>query len=90
MKRTVTKIFYSSHFERSFQKLPREIQHLASQREALFRRNCFDQRLRTHKLSGRSPELWSFSIDYRYRIVFRFLTGETVYFIEVGDHSIYQ
>lgn len=88
--RPIKTITYSSHFERAFHNLPTPIQVLANKREKMFRRDCFDPRLKTHKLAGEFKELWSFSINYQYRIVFRFLDSNSVYFIETGDHSIYQ
>ena len=88
--KAIKTVVYSSHFSRAAQKLPSELQKEVREREALFRRDCFYPRLRTHKLKGKQHDLWSFSITYSHRIVFRFLAEDTVYFIEVGDHSIYQ
>ncbi|MBI4262179.1 type II toxin-antitoxin system mRNA interferase toxin, RelE/StbE family [Candidatus Uhrbacteria bacterium] len=83
-------IYYTSHFVRAAKRLPAELQSAAEERELLFRRNCFDPRLKTHKLSGRLRELWSFSLAYKYRIAFRFVDGTTVEFVDTGDHDIYQ
>ena len=58
-------------------------------KEPVFRKNPFDESLRTHKLSGRLVGLWAFSINYKYRIIFEFGTAQTVYFHEVGDHAVY-
>jgi len=82
-------IAYSSHFERAVKKLSPELQGEVKEREAIFRRDCFDSRLKTHKLQGTRKDHWSFSITYKHRIVFRFLAADTVYFIDVGDHSMY-
>ena len=38
----------------------------------LFIADPFDPRLKTHKLSGRLKDLWSFSIDYDLRVVLYF------------------
>ncbi len=51
--------------------------------------NCFDPRLKTHKLKGRWSEHWAFSISYSHRVVFVFMGNGTVGFIEIGDHDIY-
>ena len=83
------KISYASKFVRQLRKLPKELQRLAIRRENIFRQNPFDPRLKTHKLSGRLDGLYAFSVDYSYRVIFRFLDRKTVRFYEIGDHDIY-
>lgn len=83
-------IEYTSRFERSYKKLPLYIQMLAEEREALFKNNPFDPRLRTHHLTGRLKAFWAFWIDHRYRIIFEFGKNATVYFHLAGDHNIYE
>ena len=39
-------------------------------KEAVFRKNPFDKRLKTHKLSGKEKEPWAFWVDYSYRLGF--------------------
>lgn len=85
----IARITYSSHFLRAFQNLPWDVQQAAAKRENIFRKNCFDPRLKTHKLHGSLAGHWSFSIQYKYRIMFRFLAPDQAYFIDAGDHSIY-
>lgn len=69
--------------------MARELKPAVIEREAMFRKDCFDPRLKTHKLLGKYREHWSFSIDYHYRIMFRFLSDAEVLFENVDDHSIY-
>ena len=85
----IRKIYYSSHFARAFKKLPLEIKKRAIAREKIFRSNCFDARLKTHKLKGTLQEYWSFPIDRSVRILFEFSEENSVGFIDVGDHDIY-
>ncbi len=86
----VKTIFYSSHFARAFQKLPKFIQRQAIQKETIFRQNCFEPRLKTHKLKGELKDYWSFSINHSYRILFEFIDKEQVGFIDLGNHNIYK
>jgi len=88
--RPIGTILYSSHFSRAVKKLPIELADEVSKQESVFRRDCFNPLLRTHKLKGKNRDLWAFSITAKYRIMFRFLTADRVYFMDVGDHSIYQ
>ena len=71
-------------------KLPVKLRSEVRRREVMFRSDCYDARLRTHKLKGKHRDLWSFSVTHKHRVVFRFLASDTAYFIDVGDHSIYQ
>ena len=55
-------------FIKSYKKLHKEIQEKAKVKEAVFRINPFDKRLKTHKLSGKEKEAWAFWVDYSYRL----------------------
>ncbi len=90
MKHPIEKVEYTSHFLSLWKKLPKELHVEVLEREKIFRKDCFDSRLTTHKLHGRHKDLWSFSITHKHRILFRFVTENTVEFIAVGDHSVYQ
>jgi mRNA-degrading endonuclease YafQ of YafQ-DinJ toxin-antitoxin module len=86
----MTEVAFSSSFKRAFRK---RIKGNAGsearfwERLEIFRNDPFDQRLRTHKLSGRLKDLWSFSIEYDVRIVFSFLEGERALFVDIGTHE---
>ena len=84
----VINIYYSSHFERAFKALPLKIKEQAVERERMFRADCFDKRLKTHKLKGKLENYWSFSINYSYRILFEFSGKNEVGFVDVGKHAI--
>ena len=81
---------YTARFARAYRKLPADIKNLAEQRELLFRENPFHSRLNTHKLHGRWSDFWSFSVGYRYRIIFEFGDDEIAYFHDIGNHDVYQ
>jgi mRNA-degrading endonuclease YafQ of YafQ-DinJ toxin-antitoxin module len=50
----------------------------------LFIDDPFNPKLRTHKLSGKLSGQWAASIDDEYRIVFEFLTKNSVLLIDFG------
>lgn len=83
-------IEYSSHFKRAYQQLDGVIQQKAEQRETIFRKNPFDPILKTHKLHGKLKDFYSFSIDRKTRIVFRFIGRAKAVFLDTGSHDIYQ
>ena len=77
-------------FMKSYKRLHKEIQEKAKVKEAVFRKNPFDKRLKTHKLSGKEKEAWAFCADYFYRIKFIFLTKIEVLFLDIGTHDFYK
>ncbi|MBU6431018.1 MAG: type II toxin-antitoxin system mRNA interferase toxin, RelE/StbE family [Patescibacteria group bacterium] len=84
-------IIYSSKFSREYKKLPDPIKNKAEEKEIVFRQNPFDNRLRTHKLNGKFEDFWSFSVDYKYRIIFEISKGgKSFIFHSISDHRIYR
>ena len=55
----------------------------------IFIGNPFDERLKTHKLSGKLKDLWSFSVTYNIRVVFYFTheKPEKAIFVNIGNHD---
>ena len=55
----------------------------------LFIADPFEAKLKTHKLSGKLKDLWSFSIGYDLRVVFYFTKDKPTkaVFIDIGTHS---
>ncbi len=70
--------------------MPLSIRKQAEKIEKLFRADSLDPKLKTHKLNGQFNKYWSFSIDYRIRIIFEFYRKDVVRFHSIGDHSIYK
>lgn len=86
------KIIYTSKFEREYKKLSLLIRKLAEEKEKIFRKSPFDSKLKTHKLHGKFKEFWSFSVDYKFRIVFEISkeNKEIFYFHSISDHDVYK
>ena len=53
----------------------------------LFINNPFDPKLKTHKLTGKLKDLWSFSIDYNLRVVFHWIDENTILLENIGSHD---
>jgi len=53
----------------------------------LFIHDPFNPKLKTHKLSGKLKELWSFSIEYDLRVVFYFESDRKVVLVDIGSHN---
>lgn len=80
-------IFYTEEFDKRYNKLPAVIQRKAEKQEKIFRRNQWYPSLNTEKLTPKNKELWSFRIDRRSRILFRFLKENEIVFLTVGSHD---
>lgn len=83
-------IIYSSKFAREYKKLPNDVKDIAEQQEIIFRHNPFDPKLKTHKLNGKFGGFMSFSVGYKYRIIFEITKDNIAHFHSVGDRDVYQ
>ena len=90
MPRLVSKIVYSSRFEKNFSRLPSRIQQLALKKDKLFRKNLFHSSLKTHKLGGKFEGTWAYSINKDFRVHFYFLSNDAAVYVNVGTHEIYK
>jgi addiction module RelE/StbE family toxin len=83
-------IAFSSSFKRAFKhKIAGNIERKERFRVKLeiFRGNPFEANLKTHKLSGKLKDYWSFSVEYDLRIIFYFAEDEKVFFVDIGSHK---
>ncbi len=83
-------ILYSRQFVKKIKKLPSRIQQLAIKKEKMFKQDISHPGLKTHKLSGKLSSCFSFSVSHPHRILFIIENNQTVVFINIGTHSIYQ
>ena len=52
-----------------------------------FIENPFDKKLKTHKLSGKLQNVWSFSLSRDLRVLFYFVENDKVIFFDIGKHD---
>ncbi len=83
-------VLYKPTFVRQYDQLPKELQAEVKERIMLFRKNPRQPSLRTHKLKGVLRGFLSFSVNYRYRIVFQWENRHIAAFLIVGDHDVYR
>ena len=82
-------IDYAPSFNKRVTKLSRNLRERIASREDLFRNYPFHMSLKIHKLHGKMKDKWAFSINNRYRIMFEFVSEDTVRFLDIGTHDIY-
>ena len=90
MARPISVIHVAPDFEKTFLRLPKRIQDLATRKDQWFRRDAFDPRLRTHKLKGELSTYCAYSVNREYRVLFRFLGPHEVNYYDIGTHEIYR
>ena len=83
-------IAFAPQFRRQFKKLPKALQEEVLEKTGLFRDIKNHNVLRVHALKGKLNGRLSFSVNYRYRILFMWETRNTsAIFLAIGDHAIY-
>ncbi|MDP3661718.1 MAG: type II toxin-antitoxin system RelE/ParE family toxin [bacterium] len=84
------KIAHTPAFRRQFQSLDTILQSEVVEKLALFRNTVNHRQLKVHKLHGKLKGRFSFSVNYRYRIVFAYISQNEVVLHAVGDHEVYK
>ncbi len=82
-------IEYPKRFLKAVRNLPLTEQLLLSQRIEIFKNNPKDSRLKTHQLTGKLKNIYSFSLTYSKRVLF-LVDKNKIIFLAVGSHDIYK
>ena len=88
-------LLWTETFTRKFKRLVRQnpqLRILIEQRLQQLSENPFHSSLRTHKLKGDLSRIWSCSINYSYRILFKFTREEDredndILLLTIGSHD---
>jgi mRNA-degrading endonuclease YafQ of YafQ-DinJ toxin-antitoxin module len=83
-------VSFSPSFKRAFKRRIKgdtEAEARFWQKLDQFKANPFDPSLKTHKLSGKFKEYWSFSVEYDQRVLFYFNEDENAVFVDIGSHD---
>ena len=86
----MTTINLSSQFRNALKKLARkkpEIVVIVIEKILLFNSSINHPSLKLHKLSGDLKHLWSVSIEYDVRMVFRYTNDGNILFVDIGSHD---
>ncbi len=86
----MVRVGYKPAFIRALKKLPHLLQREARERIAEFEEDPTKPSLRAHKLTGELKGVWSFSVNYNYRILFEYVDKKTVVLLTIGDHDVYK
>lgn len=83
-------ILFKQTFIRQFNKLENDLQEEVLEKIDVFKNTDNYKILKVHKLKGKLNDEYSFSINYRFRIVFNYLSKKEVVFLYIGDHDVYK
>ncbi|MCX6716700.1 MAG: type II toxin-antitoxin system mRNA interferase toxin, RelE/StbE family [Candidatus Taylorbacteria bacterium] len=83
-------INFTPFFVKKFKSFEKDLREEALEKIELFRLKDNHTQLKVHKLNGNLKGKLSFSINYKYRIVFEYLDKNTVILHSMGDHDVYK
>ena len=82
-------VVFTPSFLRQLKALEISLQKEVIEKVELFKNPQNYKTLKIHKLKGRLKGRWSFSVNYRFMIVFSYVSKRKAVFLGVGDHSVY-
>lgn len=84
------KISFKPIFIRQLNKLEQSLQEEAIEKIELLKTPRNHKQLKVHKLKGPLQGRFSFSVNYKIRIIFSYLSKKEVVLLAIGDHDIYK
>lgn len=83
-------VLYTRKFLDMLSKLDLELKEEAREKIELFTSRENHKILRVHKLRGSLSIYYSFSVNYKYRIVFRWVSQNSAALMAIGGHDVYK
>ena len=83
-------IVISKQFARQFRKLDNHLKEEVLEKLELLKDPVNHQLLKVHKLHGRLEEKYSFSVNYKIRVIFSYPIPTEIFLLLVGSHDVYQ
>ena len=83
-------VTYKATFVRQFDALEGGLQGEVIQKIQLFKNPTNHKHLKVHKLHGVLRSCYGFSVNYKFRIVFNYISRNEVVLLAIGDHDVYQ
>ena len=84
------RVSYKPSFLRDFKRLPKGLQEEVREKIELLKEIRNHKLLRVHKLKGKLKGFCSFSVNYKVRIIFMYISKTEIALMTIGDHVIYQ
>ena len=84
------KVAYTRAFFKRLCKYETDFQGVIFEKIEEFKNVENHRQLKVHKLHGKFSNCFSFSVDYKTRIVFEYILKNEVVLLSIGDHDIYK
>jgi len=82
-------VSFKASFIRKVNALPEALREEAIEKIELLKNTKNHALLKVHKLHGQLAGSFSFSVTYKIRIVFEYVSKDEVALLAIGDHDIY-
>ena len=82
-------IYYKPSFIRQLKKLTENAQDEVIEKIELLKNEKNHTALKVHKLHGKLKGTLSFSVNYKDRIVFEYVSRNEIVLLTIGNHDIY-
>ena len=83
------RISFKPSFVREINKLEKSLIDEVLYKIDILRSSTNNPELKIHKLHGKLKDCWSFSVNYKIRIVFKYESKNEIVLLVIGDHSVY-
>ena len=83
-------VYFKPTFIRKLKSLEAALQDEIMEKIELFKDEKNHKQLKVHKLQGVLSGRYSFSVNYKTRIVFLYISKNEVVLLAVGDHDVYK
>lgn len=82
-------IIYTPSFIKQISRLETDLYEETLEKIELLKNSANHKKLKIHKLKGPLAGRFSFSVNYKTRIIFGYLSKKEIILHAVGDHSVY-
>ena len=83
-------VSFTPNFIRQLKKLEPSLKEEAFDKIELFQKNSREKSLKVHKLNGKLKDYFSFSVNYKTRIVFKYISKTEIVLLAIGNHDVYK
>ena len=84
------KFIYAPSFIKKLNKIEASLKEEVLEKVDLFKDNTNHKYLKVHKLHGKFINFFSFSVNYKTRIVFQYMAKDEIALLSIGDHDSYR
>ncbi len=83
-------ISYKPTFVKQYSGLEKPLQEEAREKIELLKSEKNHGQLKVHKLKGKLSKYYSFSVNYKYRIIFNYQSKSEITLLTIGTHDLYK